>query len=136
MAPDPNKLKAVQEWPAPCNVTDVRQFLGLASYYRRYIPHFAHIAGPLHALTQKNTTFDWTDDCQQAFTALKAKLVQPPVLKYPQFHSSTSQFLVYTDASDFGTRQPCDCVCKPYSDQIRTKLQRHPKRMFSYCVCH
>ena len=102
MAPDPNKLQAVQEWPAPRNVTDVRQFLGLASYYRRYIPHFAHIAGPLHALTQKNTTFDWTDDCQQAFTTLKAKLVQPPVLKYPQFHSSASQFLVYTDASDFG----------------------------------
>ena len=79
-----------------CDIT------GLASYYRHYIPHFAHIVGPLHALTQKNTTFDWTDDCQQAFTALKARLIQPPVLKCPQFHSCASQFLVYTDASDFG----------------------------------
>ena len=57
MAPDPNKLQADQEWPAPCNVTDVRQFLGLASYYHCCIPHFAHIAGPLHALTQKNVLY-------------------------------------------------------------------------------
>ena len=102
MAPDPSKIQAVQEWPVPSNITDVRQFLGLASYYRHYIPHFSHIAAPLHALTQKNATFSWTEACQQAFTALKAKLIQPPVLTYPQFHSSASQFVVYTDASDVG----------------------------------
>ena len=56
MKPDPNKVRAVQEWPTPSSITDVRQFLGLASYYRRYIHHFSHIAAPLHALTQKNAT--------------------------------------------------------------------------------
>ena len=68
MAPDPSKIQAVQEWPVPSNITDVRQFLGLASYYRRYIQHFSHIAAPLHALTQKNAIFSWTEACQQAFT--------------------------------------------------------------------
>ena len=102
MAPDPSKIQAVQEWPVSSNITDVGQFLGLASYYHRYIPHFSHIAAPLHALTQKNVTFSWTEACQQAFTALKAKLIQPPVLTYPQFHSSASKFVVYTDASDVG----------------------------------
>ena len=102
MAPDPSKIQAVQEWPVPSNITDVRQFLGSASYYCRYIPHFSHTAALLHALMQKNATFSWTEACQQAFTALKAKLVQPPVLTYPQFHYSASQFVVYTDASDVG----------------------------------
>ena len=102
MAPDPSKIQAVQEWPVPSNITDVRQFLGLASYYRRYIQHFSHIAAPLHALTQKNAIFSWTEACQQAFTTLKATLAQPPVLTYPQFHYSASQFVVYTDASDVG----------------------------------
>ena len=102
MAPDPNKIQAVQEWPAPSTIAGVRQFLGLASYYRHYIECFSHIAAPLHALTQKNATFCWTEACQQAFTTLKERLIQPPVLQYPQFHSMASQFVVYTDASDVG----------------------------------
>ena len=136
MAPDPNKLQAVQEWSAPRNVTDVRQFLGLASYYRRYIPHFAHIAGPLHALTQKNTTFDWIDDCQQAFTTLKAKLVQPPVLKYPQFHSSASQFLVYTNASDFGLGAVLeqDNHVIAYASRTLTKSERNYSVIQKECL--
>ena len=92
----------MQEWPVPSAIAGVRQFLGLASYYRHYIECFSHIAAPLHALTQKNTTFCWTEACQQAFTTLKEWLTQIPVLQYPQFHSAASQFVVYTDASDVG----------------------------------
>ena len=84
----------------------ILQMYDSSPYYHRYIPHFSHIVAPLHALTQKNATFSWTEACQQAFTALKAKLVQPPVLTYPQFHSSASQFVVYTDASDVGLGVP------------------------------
>ena len=88
MAPDLSKIQAVQEWPVPSGITDVQQFLGLASYYRQ---HFSYMAALLHALT---AIFSWTEVCQQAFTVLKAKLVQPPVLIYPRFHSSASQFVV------------------------------------------
>ena len=102
MVPDPNKIQAVQEWPVPSTIAGGQQFLGLASYYRRYIEHFSHIAAPLNALTQKNTTFCWTEACQQAFTTLKERLTHTPVLQYPQFHSAASQFVVYTDASDVG----------------------------------
>ena len=71
MAPNPNKIQAVQEWPVPSTIAGVQQFLGLAFYYHRYIECFSHIAAPLHALTQKNTTFCWTEAYQQAFTTLK-----------------------------------------------------------------
>ena len=61
----------MQEWPIPRSITDVRQLLGLASYYQHYILHFSHIAAPLHALIQKDATFNWTEDCQHSFTTLK-----------------------------------------------------------------
>ena len=136
MAPDPTKLQAVQEWPTPHSISDVRQFLGLASYYRRYIPHFAHIAAPLHALTQKNATFNWTEGCQQSFMTLKSKLVQPPLLKYPQFHSSASQFLVYTDASDFGLGAVLeqDNHVIAYASRTLTKSERNYSVIQKECL--
>ena len=102
MAPDHRKIVAVQEWPIPTNATEVRQFLGLASYYRRYIHQFADIAKPLNALTQKATAFEWTGECQDAFNSLKRKLTQAPILAYPSFHQSASPFVLQTDASAVG----------------------------------
>ena len=83
-------------------MTAVRRFLGLASYYRRYIAHFADIAKPLHNLTQKNTSFHWTQECDDAFSTLKQKLVQAPILNYPKFYSHASIFVLQTDASSTG----------------------------------
>ena len=60
---DPKKIEAVQEYPIPVNVKEVRFFVGLASYYRRFIPHFARIAGPLHTFTKKDVAFVWTPEC-------------------------------------------------------------------------
>jgi len=64
---DPCKTIAISDWPRPASVSEVRTFCGLASYYRTFVPHFAHVAEPLHDLTKKNVTIDWTDDCETSF---------------------------------------------------------------------
>ena len=76
MSPDPKKVGVVHEWSAPTNATEVRQFLGLASYYRRYIHHFSEIAAPLNKLTQKGAFFEWNQECIDAFKMLKQHLSQ------------------------------------------------------------
>ena len=97
---DPAKVEAVQQWPVPSKVTDVRSFLGLASYYWRFIQNFAEIAAPLHRLTAKTTEkFKWSPDCDLAFRVLKEKLVSAPVLAFPCFDQ---EFVVDCDASDYG----------------------------------
>ena len=102
MAPDPQKVQSIQQWPQPNTATEVHQFLGLASYYRRYIPHFANIAAPLNELTQKGIQFRWTEECSSAFNFLKDRLAQAPVLDYPQFESQANPFNLQTDASAIG----------------------------------
>lgn len=82
---NPRLMSAVQEFPVPHNLHEVRQFLGLSSYYRRFIPLFSRVAQPLHALTRKDMAFYWDQACQTAFETLKKKLVQPPVLAIPLF---------------------------------------------------
>ena len=98
---DPAKVDAVKHWRQPANVTEVRSFLGLASYYRRFIQDFAEIAAPLHRLTCKSPErkFHWTPECEHAFKDLKQKLVTAPVLAFPCFDG---EFIVDSDASDYG----------------------------------
>ena len=93
------KLKAVSEWPTPQSVTAVRSFLGLCSYYRRFIQSFFTIARPLHVLTEKNRVFDWTPAAGEAFDTLKQALVTSPILAYPD---PNAEFILDTDASNFG----------------------------------
>ncbi|XP_070571295.1 uncharacterized protein [Ptychodera flava] len=71
----PDKTDAVQNWPTPKNVHEVRSFLGLASYYRRFVQNFAAIARPMVQLTEKNRPFLWDDECDTAFETLKNRLV-------------------------------------------------------------
>ncbi|KAL5496314.1 hypothetical protein EMCRGX_G012570 [Ephydatia muelleri] len=71
MTPDGSKIRAVTEWPKPVDAGDIRQFLGLASYYRRYINRFADLAAPLHQLTHNNAEFQWTEECNNAFESIK-----------------------------------------------------------------
>ena len=96
---DPSKIKAVQELPPPVNLESLHSFLGLARYYRKFIPQFATIAAPLTALTKKCTPFTWEDRRQIAFLALKTCLCSAPVLAYPKFDHP---FLLQTDASNVG----------------------------------
>ena len=83
--PDPEKVTAMEKFLTPTNVRLVREFLGLASYYRRFMPNFARVAGLLHMLTRVDVPFVWTKACEGAFARLKELLTSPPVLAYPDF---------------------------------------------------
>ena len=85
LKPNPRLVSAVKEFPVPRDVRQVRQFLGLSSYYRRFIAQFAKVAKPLHELTRKGVEFAWSPDFQAAFDMLRGKLSQAPVLSYPSF---------------------------------------------------
>jgi hypothetical protein len=78
--PDPAKVKKMRNYPVPTDVTKLRQFLGLASYYQKFIKNFAKTAHPLHALTRNNVQFEWSTECESAFARLKECLITTPVL--------------------------------------------------------
>jgi hypothetical protein len=95
----PNKVKAVQNWPTPSSVKELRSFLGLAGYYRKFVRHFGVIARPLKDLLKKHSLFVWTSDHDSAFQALKSALTQAPILALLDFFKP---FCIETDASDIG----------------------------------
>lgn len=97
--PDPRKIAVVANWPAPRNVRELRSFLGLASYYRRFIHNFSMIAKPLNALLKQSTSWSWGAEQEAAFQSLVARLCSQPVLAFPD-HSQP--FLLSTDASGSG----------------------------------
>jgi hypothetical protein len=80
--PDPKKVEAVQTWPVSKNVHDVRSFLGLVNYFRKFIEHYSEIAVPLTNLTKKSHPWVWTGRCQDAFELLKQKLIEAPFTAY------------------------------------------------------
>ncbi|KAJ9561679.1 LOW QUALITY PROTEIN: hypothetical protein OSB04_006839 [Centaurea solstitialis] len=96
---DPAKVEAVKKWEAPKTPTEIRQFLGLAGYYRRFIANFSRIAQPLTTLTQKDKKFVWGEKQEEAFQTLKQKLCNAPILALPE---GTDNFVVYCDASHQG----------------------------------
>ena len=102
LTPDRSKIQAVQDWPTPANVSSLRQFLGLASYYQRYISKFSTIAAPLTQLTHKRVVFSWSAECESSFQSLKSALTQAPILAYPDLNQNSSPFVLQTDASTFG----------------------------------
>jgi len=96
---DPDKVAAILEFPRPTNVRTLRGFLGLASWYRRFVNNFARMSAPLTKLLRKNTRWHWGDDQEAAFNQLKQKLTSSPILACPDF---SSLFTVQTDASGVG----------------------------------
>ena len=99
LLPDPTLLAAIRDIPPTTTATEVRSFLGLAGYYRRYVKGFAAIAAPLFALTRKEALFHWSEDCQAAFDQLKTRLTTSPITAFPDFSQA---FRLYTDASTAG----------------------------------
>ncbi|KAK1605909.1 hypothetical protein QYE76_029582 [Lolium multiflorum] len=96
---DPAKIKTVAEWKAPTTQTEVRAFLGLAGYYRRFVEGFSSIARPMTQLLKKDKKFEWTDKCEESFQQLKLRLTTAPILIMPDI---TKPFDVYCDASKIG----------------------------------
>ena len=133
VSPDPAKTEKVRDYPVPVDVSSVRQFLGLASYYRRFVPGFSKIAAPLYVFSKKSVTFSWTDECQKAFDQLKQLLCSAPVLAYPLF-GPEHQFIVETDASVLGLgavlflkagkwSYPSNCLCIQEPTHPQEKLR-------------
>ena len=137
---DPRKTEAVQNWPIPNRVKDVRSFLGTAQYYRRFIPNFSSIAAPLVALTNKAapTTVQWDASCQSAFDCLKAALAISPVLSYPD---RQGRFIVSTDASNDGVGAVLEQIQTSEDGSEETKVIAYWSKALSraqrkYCATH
>ena len=96
--PDPQKIKCVLDFPIPTNTKELKSFLGLSGYYRRFIPSYGQISKPLTSLLKKDVQFSWSDLCQEAFDKLKSTLTQEPLLQYPDFNKA---FNLTCDASNF-----------------------------------
>ena len=125
---DPKKAAAIQKFPRPVDLKSLRSFVGLASYYRRFVPGFSRIAGPLYALTKKDTPFVWTDDCQRAFDTLKCLLMEALLLVFPDF---SKNFRLETNASGKGlgavlSQKQDDGSVKPIAFASQT-LQAHER---------
>ena len=128
---DPDKVKAVRDWPRPSCVKDVRSFIGFCSYYRRFIPNFATVAKPLIRLTEKKVNFVWSDEHENAWLQLRELMADSPVLAYPD---KDAQFILDTDASDFGIgavlSQTIDGVERviAYGSRVLSRAERR------YCI--
>ena len=132
VATDPKKSEKVMNWPVPKNVSEVRSFLGLCGYYRRFVPNYYTKAKPLHDLTKKSRSFEWTEDCENSFNQLKIALTSAPILGYPK--DSGGRFILDCDASNFAIgavlsqEQNGKEIVIAYSSKSLTKEQRN------YCV--
>jgi hypothetical protein len=94
---DPAKVKEIVAWSIPTTVTDIRSFLGLAGYYRRFIEGFSKIAKSITSLLEKGREFKWDEKCQDSFDQLKKRLMSPPVLVMPDLQKGID---IYGDACD------------------------------------
>lgn len=94
---DPEKIVAIQKMRNPKTVKEVRSIVGVASYYRKFVPNFSEKCAPLTELTKRNTKFCWNDQHENAFQVIKTALTQTPILKYPDY---TKKFKIQTDSSD------------------------------------
>ena len=96
---DPEKIRKIKDWPVPKDVTDVRSFMGITGYYRRFIEGFSRIANPINSLQKKGKKFDWNQKCEESFKKLKTLLTTAPILRIAD---PNKEFVVCTDACNEG----------------------------------
>ena len=95
---DPKKVEAVISWERPKSIFEIRSFLGLAGYYRRFIEDFSRLVAPMTRLTRKEVKFDWDDQCEEAFQELKRGLTSAPILIVPDMGQG---YTVYCEGLDW-----------------------------------
>ena len=117
---DPVKIEDIKSWPVPDCLKSVRQFLGFVGYYRRFIPNFADLTTPLVTLTGKDVPFLRNSSCSSAFSALRASLLDAPILAFP---TETGHYVLDTDASNFGL------------GGVLSQVQNDQERVVAYCSC-
>ena len=114
--PLPEKLESIKNMPAPRSPKEVKQFLGLAGYYHKFVPRFSDLSRPLTRLTRKDVLFEWTKECQACFELLKETLCMHPILQYPDLNRP---YVLFTDASKYGW---AGVLTQPY-DEINESNQ-------------
>jgi hypothetical protein len=124
-------VKNIEDWPVPVNASEVRSFLGLCSYYRKFIENFAKIAKCLHRLTEKGRNFVWDNECHNAFLKLKEKLTSTPVLGHPDF---SKEFILDTDASKDAIGAILSQVQDGHEKVIAYASRTMSKSERNYCV--
>ena len=97
--PNPEKVEVIRTYSVPKNCDEVRSFVALVSYYRRFVKGFASVASPINNRLKEGVKYEWNDECQTAFERLRDSLVTAPILSYPNFQE---KFSLYTDASNTG----------------------------------
>ena len=132
LEPEPRLMEAISKLPPPINVSEVRSFLGLVGYYRRFVKRFSDKAAPLNSLVRKDQAWNWTQECQHAFETLKGEIASRPVSAYPDF---SKPFWLYTDASNIGLgailtqkqegKEKNNLLCLTDTEQRRNQLQYH-----------
>ncbi|XP_036003984.1 LOW QUALITY PROTEIN: uncharacterized protein LOC118566341 [Fundulus heteroclitus] len=131
VATDPSKVQKVRMWPTPSSIQEVRRFIGLASYYRRFVKDFASIAEPLHNLTKKNASFQWHAEHQAAFNKLKCLLTSAPILGYPM---DCGEMILDTDASDTGIGAVLSQIQGCVERVLAYGSRKLPKPEQNYCT--
>ena len=123
---DPEKVESVMSWERPKSVFEIRSFLGLAGYYKRFIEDFSRLAAPMTSLTRKEVKFDWDDQCEEAFQELRRRFTTAPILIVPDRGQG---YTVYCDASRAGL----GCVLMQFervvaygSRQLKNHEQNNP----------
>ena len=134
ISPIAEKTKAIQEWPSPKCSKDVRSFLGLANFYRHFVPRFVDIAAPLTDLTGNKIVFKWEEKHEKAFKALKQSLSSYPVIAYPK---QGDTFTLATDASDVGLGAvllATDGAVIEYTSRALTKTEKNFSTIEKECL--
>jgi len=140
VALEPAKVQAVQDWPATTGVTEMKRFLGLCSYYHRFIREFADIAHPLHQCAEKTHPFVWTSEANEAFVDLKRALTEAPLLSYPnpdecfrtghRYQQSCSWCCSLTVARGEGVSSG---LLQPSVESSRASILHHQERVACSC---
>ncbi|GJX12294.1 putative reverse transcriptase domain-containing protein [Tanacetum coccineum] len=109
---DPAKIESVKDWASPKSATEIRQFLGLAGYYRRFIEGFSKIAKPMTKLTQKKIKFEWSDKAEAAFQLIKQKLCSAPILALPEGNETVNASVMLNKVGrGANAKRKSDCLC-------------------------